>query len=136
MESLEATQKSGRRGSAQENANADSNWLLGVVATVANRPRSEVSIDSRLSDLGFDSLMFVELATAIESAGGSISAPERFNEIQDIKELLTVVSRQPSAAAKEATPLDDRRKNDDEIHVPAFVRTAGNKAGDFLQRFL
>ena len=55
-------------------------WLMGVVASVANRPRSEVSIDTRLSDLGFDSLMFVELATAIEGAGGSISAPERFNE--------------------------------------------------------
>jgi long-chain acyl-CoA synthetase len=121
----------------QENANADSNWLLGVVATVANRPRSEVSIDSRLSDLGFDSLMFVELATAVESAGGSISAPERFNEIQDVKELLTVVSRQPTASTKEATRIDDdRRKSDDEIHIPAFVRTAGNKAGDFLQRFL
>ena len=110
---------------------------MGVVATVANRPRSEVSIDTRLSDLGFDSLMFVELATAIEGAGGSISAPERFNEIQDVRELLTVVSRQPTASTKETARIDDdRRKNDDEIHIPAFVRTAGNKAGDFLQRFL
>jgi long-chain acyl-CoA synthetase len=90
-----------------------------------------------LSDLGFDSLMFVELATAIEGAGGSISAPERFNEIQDVRELLTVVSRQASASTKQETRIDDdRRKNDDEIHIPAFVRTAGNKAGDFLQRFL
>jgi len=137
MESLEESQKSGRRGSVQDTANADSMWLLGVVATVANRPRSEVSIETRLSDLGFDSLMFVELATAIESAGGSISAPERFNEIQDVRELSTVVSRVPGASAKEATKIDDdRRKGDDEIHVPAFVRTAGNKAGDFLQRFL
>jgi long-chain acyl-CoA synthetase len=136
MESLEETQKTGRRGGVQDTANADSMWLLGVVATVANRPRSEVSIESRLSDLGFDSLMFVELATAIEGAGGSISAPERFNEIQDIRELLTVVSRQGGAATKDAAKIDDRRKDDDEIHIPAFVRTAGNKAGDFLQRFL
>jgi len=136
MESLEESQKSGRRSSVQDTANADSMWLLGVVATVANRPRSEVSIDSRLSDLGFDSLMFVELATAIEGVGGSISAPERFNEIQDVRELLTVVSRHPGASTKEATKIEDGRKGDDEIHVPAFVRTAGNKAGDFLQRFL
>jgi long-chain acyl-CoA synthetase len=79
--------------------------------------------------------MFVELATAIENAGGSISAPERFNEIQDVRELLTVVSRQPSAAPKQETHVDDRKK-DDEIHVPSFVRTAGNKAADFLQQFL
>jgi long-chain acyl-CoA synthetase len=137
MESLEESQKSGRKSSVQETRDADSMWLLGVVATVANRSRSEVSIDTRLSDLGFDSLMFVELATAIEGAGGSISAPERFNEIQDVRELLTVVSRQASASTKQETRIDDdRRKNDDEIHIPAFVRTAGNKAGDFLQRFL
>jgi len=135
MESIEESQKSGRKSSVQETRDADSNWLLGVVATVANRPRSEVSIDMRLSDLGFDSLMFVELATAIEGAGGSISAPERFNEIQDVRELLTVVSRQPSASTKQDIRPDEQRK-DDEIHIPSFVRTAGNRAGDFLQRFL
>jgi long-chain acyl-CoA synthetase len=135
MESMEESQKSGRRSSAQETASADSFWLLGLVANVANRPRTEVSTDTRLSDLGFDSLMFVELATAIENAGGSISAPERFNEIQDVRELLTVVSRQPGAAPKQETPVDDRKK-DDEIHIPAFVKTAGNKAADFLQQFL
>src|SRR6185503_4273180 len=75
MEALEEKQRSGRQSLAQDNADADSLWLAGIVATVANRPRSEISIETRLSDLGFDSLMFVELATAIENAGGSISAP-------------------------------------------------------------
>ncbi len=135
MESIEEKEKSGRRGGVQETTNADAMWLLDTVATVANRPRSEVSIDSRLSDLGFDSLMFVELATAIEGAGGSISAPERFNEIQDVKELLTVVSRKSGASSKQESRTDERKK-DDEIYVPSFVRTAGTKAGDFLQQFL
>lgn len=135
MEALEESQRSGRRGGVQESADADSLWLMGVVATVANRPRAQVSIDSRLSDLGFDSLMFVELATAIENDGGSITAPERFNEIQDIRELLTVVNRRAGSSSKHDTRPDERRK-DDEIHVPSFVRTAGNKAADFLQQFL
>jgi long-chain acyl-CoA synthetase len=135
MEALEESQRSGRRGGVQEAANADALWLLGLVATAANRSRSEVSIDSRLSDLGFDSLMFVELATSIENAGGSISAPERFNEIQDVRELLTVVSRQGAPATKQEIRPEDRKK-DDEIHVPSFVRTAGTRTGDFLQRFL
>jgi long-chain acyl-CoA synthetase len=135
MEALEESQRSGRRGGVQESADADSLWLMSMVATVANRPRTQVSIDSRLSDLGFDSLMFVELATAIENAGGSITAPERFNEIQDVRELLTVVNRRPGSSSKhDARP--DERKKDDEIHVPSFVRTAGNKAADFLQQFL
>jgi len=135
MEALEDKQKSGRQSLAQESADADSIWLMGIVATVANRPRSEVSAQTRLSDLGFDSLMFVELATAIENAGGSISAPERFNEIQDVRELLSVVNRRPGASTRREIRPDDSKK-DEEIHIPAFVRTAGTKAGDFLQSFL
>jgi long-chain acyl-CoA synthetase len=135
MEAIEEKQKSGRSSLAQESADADSLWLMGIVATVANRPRSEVTIETRLSDLGFDSLMFVELATAIENAGGSISAPERFNEIQDLRELLSVVNRRPGVSTKRELRPDEPKK-DDEIHIPAFVRTAGTKAGDFLQRFL
>jgi long-chain acyl-CoA synthetase len=135
MEALEEKQKSGRQSLAHDNADADSLWLMGIVATVANRPRAEVNIETRLSDLGFDSLMFVELATAIENAGGSISAPERFNEIQDLRELLSVVNRRPGAATKRDIRPDEPKK-DDEIHIPAFVRTAGTRAGDFLQRFL
>ncbi|HEY2961064.1 MAG TPA: AMP-binding protein [Pyrinomonadaceae bacterium] len=135
MEALEEKQKSGRQSLAPDSADADSLWLLGIVATVANRPRSEVSIETRLSDLGFDSLMFVELATAIENAGGSISAPERFNEIQDVRELLGVVNRRGGAATKRELRPDETKK-DEEIHIPAFVRTAGTRAGDLLQRFL
>jgi Long-chain acyl-CoA synthetases (AMP-forming) len=88
LESLEQSERSGRRSITKEVTDSDSIWLMGLVATVANRHRSEVSIDARLSDLGFDSLMFVELATSIENAGGSISAPERFNEVQDIENWL------------------------------------------------
>ena len=76
MESLEQTQKATRGLEGQSQADSDTRWLLDVVATVSNRSRSEVSVETRLADLGFDSLMFVELATAIENAGGSISAPE------------------------------------------------------------
>jgi len=108
---------------------------MGIVANVANRPRSEVSINSRLSDLGFDSLMFVELATAIETAGGSISAPERFNEVQDIKELMSVVNRRSGVGSTQQTRTDTG-KSDDEIYVPSLVREVGARAGDMLQKAL
>jgi long-chain acyl-CoA synthetase len=132
LESIEQSQKSGPRSTAKEVADSDSLWLLGLVATVANRPQSEVSIDTRLSELGFDSLMFVELASSIENAGGAISAPERFNEVQNIRELISVVSRR-GGSFKQELRTDEPEKSD-EIHVPAFVRSAGNKAGDALQR--
>jgi hypothetical protein len=48
--------------------------------------------------------MFVELAQAVENAGGVLTAPERLNEVQDVRELLTVVDRQPAQGAKRETP--------------------------------
>jgi long-chain acyl-CoA synthetase len=80
--------------------------------------------------------MFVELATAIENAGGSISAPERLNEAQDLRELASVVSPRPGTAASEPASerFGSRGGEDEEISVPSFISVAGNKAGDFLQR--
>jgi long-chain acyl-CoA synthetase len=81
--------------------------------------------------------MFVELATAIENAGGSISAPERLNEAQDLRELASVVSHRPGAAAGRGGPTarsQSTHPEDKEIYVPSFVSRAGNKAGDVLQR--
>jgi long-chain acyl-CoA synthetase len=75
------------------------------------------------------------LATAIENAGGAISAPERFNEIQDVRELMSVVGRRSSTASgTEERARTEERRADDEIYVPSFVRVAGNIAGDTLQR--
>src|SRR6266699_1544199 len=82
--------------------------------------------------------MFVELATAIENAGGSISAPERFNEVQDVRELISVVSRQPAANQRRESGAEraeaEQRKADDEIHIPSFVRTVGSKGVDVVQK--
>ncbi len=111
-------------------------WLLDIVATVSNRAKDEVSINTRLADLGFDSLMFVELATAIENAGGSLTAPERLNEVQDVRELLTVVTRQAATGPKRDTARLklEAETGDDEIRVPEFLRTIGNKTVDLAQR--
>jgi long-chain acyl-CoA synthetase len=81
--------------------------------------------------------MFVELASAIENAGGSVTAPERLNEAQDLRELASLVSRRPGAAAARdgaTTRSEASRLDDEEIHVPSFVGRAGTKAGDVLQR--
>jgi long-chain acyl-CoA synthetase len=115
----------------------DADWLLGLVATVSGRPRAQVSLDSRLIELGFDSLMFVELATAIEQAGGAIVSPDTLNEVVDVRELYSVVRRRETAAAKRATEAradEDARQAEKEIYVPSFVRTIGNKGIDMAQR--
>src|SRR5438034_1252389 len=135
MQKIQEGARSSQEVSGEE-ITGDAAWLIDIIASVSNRSLDEVSINSRLPDLGFDSLMFVELATAIENAGGALSAPERLNEVQDVRELLSVVNRQ-GTQRREATRLRlDSEKSDDEIHIPEFLRTVGNKGVDLMQRAL
>ena len=50
-------------------------------------------IEDKLADLGFDSLMFVELQAAVEDAGGRVFRRIHLNEVQSVRELLTAVQR-------------------------------------------
>jgi long-chain acyl-CoA synthetase len=120
-----------------EQLTGDAAWLTEIVASVSNRALDEISINTRLADLGFDSLMFVELAQAIENAGGSLSAPERLNEVQDVRELLTVVNRQaPQSGRRESSRLRLDPEKDDEIHIPEVLKAVGNKTVELAQRAL
>ena len=120
-----------------EELTGDAAWLVEIVASVSNRAADEVSINTRLGDLGFDSLMFVELAQAIENAGGMLTAPERLNEVQDLRELLTVVDRQAQQSARRDTArLRLDAEKDDEIRIPELLKTMGNKTVELAQRAL
>lgn len=128
--------RSGQVGLEREEVTGDAAWLADIVASVSSRSVSEISMHTRLGDLGFDSLMFVELAAAIESAGGSLKAPDRLNEVQDVGELLSVVDRVAPASRRETTRLRLELEKDEEIHVPETVRFVGNKVVEIAQRTL
>src|SRR3989440_3279807 len=137
MQQLEERTRSASGAAGSEELTGDAAWLIQIVASVSSRTLDEVSINSRLGDLGFDSLMFVELAQAVENAGGSLTAPERLNEVQDVRELLTVVNRQAAQSARrEATRLRLDAEKDDEIHIPEFLKAVGNKTVELAQRTL
>jgi long-chain acyl-CoA synthetase len=120
-----------------EELTGDAAWLSEIVASVSNRALDEISINTRLGDLGFDSLMFVELAQAIENAGGAITAPERLNEVQDVRELLTVVNRQaPQTGRRESSRLRLDTEKDDEIHIPELLKSIGGRTVTLAQRAL
>jgi long-chain acyl-CoA synthetase len=124
-------------GGRQDERTGDAAWLIDIVAHVANRPRAQVSLDTRLADIGFDSLMFVELASAIEQAGGALLSPETLNTVQDVRELQGAVTRKATAAhrkAMEEHTHEQSKDDDDEIYIPSLVRTVGNKGLDVLQR--
>ena len=57
-------------------------WIRKIVASVSNRPLSDIAVEDKLADLGFDSLMFVELQAAVEDAGGRVISPDTLNEVQ------------------------------------------------------
>jgi len=121
----------------EEQGEAAATWVLDVVATVANRPRAAITFETRLADLGFDSLMYVELASAIEGAGGTLRSPDALTEVRDLRELASVVTRQATPAEKEEAArrhAAEEHRADEEIYVPSLVRTIGNKGLDALQR--
>ena len=145
IQSLEESKRAGiTEQTAPREKHHDAEWLLGLVATVSNRPRAQVTLDTRLAELGFDSLMFVELANAVEHAGGTILSPDTLNEVVDVRELYAVVKRRETQAAKraaEARAEEERRVVEREIHVPSLVRALGNRGldavqGVFYERFL
>lgn len=138
MEKLEERLRhaSAQRGHLKPATSNNQNWLLDIIATVSNKPRGEVSFDSRLSDLGFDSLMFVELTTAIEAAGATVSSHDTLTEARTVREVAALVIQQPTADQKQAAAERAERdvRDDGEIFIPSFVRNFGNIGLDALQR--
>jgi len=50
-----------------------------------------------------------------------------------MRELVSVVNRRGTAGTYREHRAGERRSDDDEIHIPAFLKTAGNKVADSLQ---
>jgi long-chain acyl-CoA synthetase len=138
---MQALEESGRTAARLSSDDGDhkttqASWLVDIIATVANKPRIEVTFDTRLSDLGFDSLMYVELATTIENAGGTLISPNTLNEVQTVRELASVVTGHIGAHQENlrANVRAAESSHGDEIYIPSLIRTIGNKGLDVLQR--
>ncbi len=123
-----------RKTTAVVESKGDDNilWLRKVIAAVSGRPLSDVAFEDKLADLGFDSLMFVELQAAVEDAGGRVISPDTLTEVQSVRELLTAVQRVDKSKRIADEPKSDE-KNDEEIYVPSIVRKIGNSIVDLAQ---
>ena len=108
-------------------------WIRKIVATVSSRPLGDIAIEDKLADLGFDSLMFVELQAAVEDAGGRVLAADTLNEVQTVRELLTAVQRLDKSKRLADEPRIEEKKDDEEIHIPSLVRRIGNAVVDLAQ---
>jgi len=110
-------------------------WIRKIVASVSSRALSEVALTDKLTDLGFDSLTFVELQAAVEDAGGRVVSPDTLNEVQTVRELLTAVQRVDKSKKLVDAPVKEER-TEDEIFIPSIIRRVGNQVIDFAQERL
>ncbi|MGC2235375.1 MAG: AMP-binding protein [Pyrinomonadaceae bacterium] len=135
VQGLEERAKKKTRAVSESKGDDNILWVRKIVANVSNRPLSDIAMDDKLADLGFDSLMFVELQAAVEDAGGRIPSPDTLNEVQSVRELLTAVQRVDKRKKMVDEPKAEEKK-DDEIFIPSIIRKLGNSVVDFAQETL
>ncbi|NOT46659.1 MAG: AMP-binding protein [Acidobacteria bacterium] len=136
LQALEDRDKRKTKAAVESKGDDNVMWIRKIVATVSNRPLSDVAVEDKLADLGFDSLMFVELQAAVEDAGGRVLSPDTLNEVQTVRELLTAVQRLDKSKKLADEPRVEEKKDDEEIFIPSLVRRIGNAAVDFAQERL
>ena len=132
LQNLEERAKKKTKQIAEIKGDDTALWIRKIVASVSNRPLSDVAMADKLADLGFDSLMFVELQAAVEDAGGRVASPDTLNEVQTVRELLTAVQR-VDKSKKLADAPEVEEKSTDEIFIPSIIRRVGNQFIDFAQ---
>jgi long-chain acyl-CoA synthetase len=110
-------------------------WLLDTVATVSGRRRADVQLGSRFGELGFDSLMYAELSSALENAGIALPESVDVTTLGTVAELQELLARGPAAVARELA-AKRARDDDSEIRVPGMVSAAGKRGLAWAQRAL
>ncbi len=136
LQALESKAKNKTKQVAETKGDDTALWVRKIVASVSNRSLSEIALEDSLADLGFDSLMFVELQSAVEDAGGRVLSPDTLNEVQTVRELLTAVQRVDKSKKFADEPRVEEKEDEDEIQVPSIVRKIGNSIVDFAQETL
>jgi len=108
-------------------------WVHDVIADTCQKKRGIVTRESRLDELGFDSLMFTELAVALEAAGVTLPDPSELTGLETVADVEQLVDRLGLKARAERPRLErERRERDkeaasDDIDVPAPLVRVGRR---------
>jgi long-chain acyl-CoA synthetase len=111
-------------------------WILDLLADVSQKKRGSVTIEMPLSELGFDSLMFTELAVALEAAGVNLPDPAELQGLETVGDVDKLVARLGAKARSEKPKRDrirkekeaDEAKQEDDIDVPSPLVALGRRA--------
>ena len=96
-------------------------WLLDTVATVSGRRRADVQLGSRFGELGFDSLMYAELSSALETAGHRAARERRRHDAGHGRRAAGAAGARAGRGGARAGGQAVRVDDDAEIHVPGVV---------------
>ncbi len=134
LERLEKAAKGGaevRKLAAASGEGGGSEWVREVIASVAQKKRSDVAGDTRLDALGFDSLMFTELGVALEGAGAVLPDPSELVGLETVADVEALIARLGGKAKADARAkklvgkAKDADQDSDDIAVPAPVVRVG-----------
>lgn len=102
-----------------------------AVATIANRKASELSGSTSLrADLGFDSLMAMELAVALEAQTGQALDTGQIglcDTVADLEALVRDLGSGRGAAATEGPATIEGRREEEPIVIPPLVASAAKR---------
>jgi long-chain acyl-CoA synthetase len=116
-------------------------WLYPLISEVLQKPLPAIRPEASLqSDLGCDSLMLNELASALEQAGVRLAALEDISQVQtveDLRKLVAATGRRPASVTRMKQGAPEPAVTDDaEIPVPEQVAQLGRSLVGFGQRVL
>jgi long-chain acyl-CoA synthetase len=112
-------------------------WLHDLIADVAQKKRGTVTGEARLAELGFDSLMFTELAVALEAAGVELPDPAELQGVETVADVARLVARLGARTRSDKPRRDriarekaaeDKKTGDDDIAVPRPLVALGRRA--------
>ncbi|HYU15978.1 MAG TPA: AMP-binding protein, partial [Candidatus Acidoferrum sp.] len=131
LERLERASRAGSgKGEGRRSGAAGQGWLREVIAQVAQKPAAQVVPEARLTELGFDSLMFTELGVALEAAGVNLPDPGELSSIETVADLEAWAEEQLAEARKRERAAEPRRLARPERRRPEPHRNGARRLAD------
>ncbi len=133
LEEMLDEEKSEARARADGAESGDWQWLDAIVARVADCSPAEIDAATHLiDDLGFDSLMAVELANTVRERRGVELTPEDLSDVQTNTDLRELIERRGDGGGGETTALVETDAGGggavETWDPPPFVRRYGKEA--------
>lgn len=124
---LERAAKGGAELKRAAEPGATASWVLDVIAEVSQKKRSQVTADTTLAELGFDSLMFSELTVALEAAGVDLPDPHELTQLERVSDVEALLAKLGSKRKAEQ-PKRERLRKEKEARDAKELRSPAEKA--------